>query len=142
MKKILLIGFGNEYRRDDGLGIKLLDLIDNNVEKMKVQELTFDISEILKDYDIVIFIDASIEGDEISFRKISGEKAFSPLTHHTSCEELLIWTKTLYGKTPEFYLLSLRGYDFDFGEELSKKAEENLQKGLEFLKGFLEGLNE
>lgn len=141
MKKVLLIGFGNEYRRDDGLGIKLLDLVEN-IEKIKVQELTFDMAEILKDYDVVIFVDASIEGDEFSFRKISEESTFSPLTHHTSCEELLIWTKTLYGKCPDIYLLSIKGYDFDFGEELSEKAKENLEKGVEFLRGFLEGLNE
>lgn len=141
MKKVLLVGFGNEYRRDDGLGIKLLDLVDN-IEKIKVQELTFDMAEILKNYDIVVFVDASIEGDEISFRKITEEITFSPLTHHTSCEELLIWTKTLYGKAPEFYLLSIKGYDFDFGEELSEKAKENLEKAFEFIKGFLEGINE
>jgi len=139
--KILLVGFGNPYRRDDGLGIKLLDLINYNVEKMKVQELSFDMAEILKDYDMVIFVDASLEGDEISFRKIQEESTFSPLTHHTPCEELLSWTRVLYGKTPEFYLLSIRGYDFDFGEELSDKAKENLEKALEFIKGFLESIS-
>jgi len=140
LKKILLVGFGNPFRRDDGLGIKLLDLIDDKVEKLKVQELTFDMAEIFKDYDIVIFIDASIEGDEISLKKITEEKTFSPLTHHTSCEELLSWTRTLYNKNPEFYLLSIRGYDFDFGEEISERALENLKKGLEFIKGFLENI--
>lgn len=136
--KILLVGFGNPYRRDDGLGIKLLDLIEHNVEKIKVQELTFDMAEIFKDYDMVIFIDASLEGDEVVFRRIKEESTFSPLTHHTPCEELLSWTRLLYGKTPEFYLLSIRGYDFDFGEELSEKAKENLKKAKEFLKSFLE----
>lgn len=139
--KILLIGFGNPYRRDDGLGIKLLDLINYDVEKMKVQELTFDMAEIVKDYDVVIFVDASLEGNEISFRKIQEEPTFSPLTHHTPCEELLSWTRVLYGKTPQFYLLSIRGYDFDFGEELSDKARENLEKALEFIKGFLESIS-
>ncbi|MCX7942626.1 MAG: hydrogenase maturation protease [Dictyoglomaceae bacterium] len=142
MKKILLVGFGNEYRKDDGLGIKLLDLIEGEFDKIKIQELTFDMAEIIKNYDIVIFVDASLEGKEISFRKISEKCTFSPLTHHTSCEELLIWTKALYGKTPEFYLLSIKGYDFDFGEELSEEAKKNLEKGLKFLKRFIEGLNE
>lgn len=141
MIKILLIGFGNEYRRDDGLGLKLLDLINGDIEKIKVQELTFDIAEILKDYNVVIFIDASLDGDEIIFRKIEEKRVFSPLTHHTSCEELLSWARTLYGKTPDLYLLSIRGYDFDFGEELSEKAKENLKKGLDFLKKFLESIN-
>ncbi len=141
MRKILLIGFGNEYRRDDGLGIKLLDLINGDIEKIKVQELTFDVAEVLKDYDVVIFIDASIDGEEVIIRKIEEKKIFSPFTHHTSCEELLSWTRTLYGKNPDFYLLSLRGYDFDFGEELSEKAKENLKKGLDFLEKFLENIH-
>ncbi|MGB4645680.1 MAG: hydrogenase maturation protease [Dictyoglomaceae bacterium] len=139
MKKIILVGFGNEYRRDDGLGIKLLDYFEN-IQKIKVQELAFDLAENLKDYDIVIFSDAAIEGDDVAFRKIEKEEKFSPLTHHMTCEELLIWISTLYHKEPEFYLLSMKGYDFDFGEEFSEKARENLEKGVKTLEEFLKNI--
>lgn len=139
MKKILLVGFGNEFRRDDGLGIKLLDFIDD-ISKLKVQELSLDLIEIFKDYDIVIFIDSAIQGDEISFKRIERKEKFSPLTHHMTCEEILFWMDALYKKSPEFYLLSIRGYDFDFGEELSYEGRKNLERGIEFIKDILERL--
>lgn len=137
MKKLLIVGFGNEFRRDDGLGIKLLDQINENVDKLKVQELSIDLVDILKEYDIVLFVDASIEGGPISFKKIEKEEKFSPLTHHLTCEELLFWIDALYKRSPEFYLLSIRGYDFDFGEELSEKARENLDLAKKFVQNFI-----
>lgn len=136
-KKFVLVGFGNEFRRDDGLGIKLLDLIDEKMPKIKIQGLSVDLIDEIKDFEIVIFIDASIEGENINFRKIEKEKKFSPLTHHMSPEELLIWAENINKKNYEFYLLSIRGYDFDFGEGLSDKANENLLKAKDFLQNFL-----
>lgn len=141
-KRVILVGFGNEFRRDDSLGIRLLDLIEDvRVEKIKVQELSYSIIDEIKDFDIVIFIDASIEGNDINFKKIEKKEKFSPLTHHIPPEELLIWAEFINKKKYDFYVLSIRGYDFDFGEELSENAKKNLQKGVIFLKNFLKSLN-
>ncbi|MGC8943417.1 MAG: hydrogenase maturation protease [Caldisericia bacterium] len=137
IEKIVLIGFGNEYRRDDGLGIKLLDLIDEEISKIKIQELSIDILDDIKDFDTVIFIDAALEGEDINFRKIEKETKFSPLTHHISPEELLIWAENINKKSYNFYLLSIRGYDFDFGEEISEGGLKNLLKAKEYLQNFL-----
>jgi len=137
IKKVLLVGFGNEYRRDDGLGIRLLDLIDDEIQKIKIQELSIDILDDIKNFEVVIFVDAALEGEDINFRKIEKEPKFSPLTHHLSPEELLIWAENINKKNYEFYLLSIRGYDFDFGEEISKEGERNLLKAKDFLSNFL-----
>ena len=137
IKKVLLVGFGNEYRRDDGLGIRLLDLVDDEIQKIKIQELSIDILDDIKNFEVVIFVDAALEGEDINFRKIEKEPKFSPLTHHLSPEELLIWAENINKKNYEFYLLSIRGYDFDFGEEISKEGERNLLKAKDFLSNFL-----
>lgn len=137
INKTVLVGFGNEYRKDDGLGIKLLDLIDEKISKIKIQELSIDILDDIKDFETVIFVDAALEGEDINFRKIEKEPKFSPLTHHLSPEELLIWAENINKKNYEFYLLSIRGYDFDFGEELSEEGGKNLLKAKDFLLKFL-----
>jgi hypothetical protein len=49
----------------------------------------------------------------------------------------LIWAEFINKKNYEFYLLSIRGYDFDFGEEISKEGERNLLKAKDFLSNFL-----
>ena len=137
INKTVLVGFGNEYRKDDGLGIRLLDLIDEKISKIKIQELSIDILDDIKDFETVIFVDAALEGEDINLRKIEKEPKFSPLTHHLSPEELLIWAENINKKNYEFYLLSIRGYDFDFGEELSEEGKKNLLKAKDFLLKFL-----
>lgn len=126
--KTVLVGFGNEYRKDDGLGIRLLDLIDEKISKIKIQELSIDILDDIKDFETVIFVDAALEGEDINLRKIEKEPKFSPLTHHLSPEELLIWAENINKKNYEFYLLSIRGYDFDFGEEPSEEGKKKFIK--------------
>lgn len=135
--KIILIGFGNEFRGDDGIGPKLLDLIECDVKKIKTQEITFDLIEDIKDFNTVIFIDASIEGEPIKFDKVKRTPKLSPFTHILSLEELLIWAESLNKKRYDFYLLSIRGYNFDFSEHLSDKARLNLKKGRDFLLKFI-----
>jgi len=135
--KTVLVGFGNEYRKDDGLGIRLLDLIDEKISKIKIQELSIDILDDIKDFETVIFVDAALEGEDINLRKIEKEPKFSPLTHHLSPEELLIWAENINKKNYEFYLLSIKGYDFDFGEEPSEEGKKNLLKAKDFLLKFL-----
>jgi len=56
INKTVLVGFGNEYRKDDGLGIKLLDLIDEKISKIKIQELSIDILDDIKDFETVILL--------------------------------------------------------------------------------------
>lgn len=135
--KIILVGFGNVYRKDDGLGITLLDSIPEDIHKLKIPEISIDLAEVIKDFDVVIFIDAAINGERFTFKKLSSNSSNSPLSHHMSCEELLIWTRVLYQTEPEAYLLSIKGYDFDFGKELSEEGKRNLEEASTYIRKFI-----
>jgi hydrogenase maturation protease len=137
--KFLLIAYGNEYRADDGIGQFILQKIGINVDKKYINELTLDLVEDIKDYENVVFIDASIEGDPVNLRKIEPENKTSPLSHHLPPERILYFVNLLYKKNPQIYLLSVRGYDFDFKNEISPRAIENAMKGIEKLKSLIMG---
>jgi len=49
--------------------------------------------------------------------------SFEPalVSHHMKPEALLALAVQLYGGAPEAALISIRGFDFDFGEELSER---------------------
>ena len=60
-KKILIIGYGNTLRGDDGVGYKIAEIIEqwniNNITSLAVHQLTPDLAENIAQADTVIFVD-------------------------------------------------------------------------------------
>lgn len=54
-----------------------------------------------------------------------------------SPSSVLALCRELYGKEPDAFLLSIKGYSWEFGEEISRRARENLDKALVFFKRIL-----
>jgi Ni,Fe-hydrogenase maturation factor len=54
--------------------------------------------------------------------------------HAASPAYILALCQKLYRKSPETYLLQIRGYEWEFKEGLSPGAEKNLRKALDFIK--------
>ncbi|MGC9521370.1 MAG: hydrogenase maturation protease [Anaerolineae bacterium] len=141
-RRTLVAGFGNLYRRDDGvarvvvnrllegLGREPLDSLDDGFENVGHQvdavvlhQLVPELAEDLKDYDLVIFVDAHVgngimepiheEWIEVAYR--------TPFVYHqTHPSTILALAKQMHGAAPDAILLSLLGHDFDFGEGLSE----------------------
>ena len=137
--KILLIGYGNPGRLDDGLGPAAAEA----VEKMNIDGITVDSDyqltvedavEIAK-HDVVIFVDADVKGPEpFYFKKIKAADSVSFSSHSITPKSLLALMKEIYGNEVDAYVLGIRGYEFnEFEERLSKKAKENLGAAVEFL---------
>lgn len=138
-RKILLIGFGNPAREDDGLGIAVAEA----VEKMEIEgvsvdsnyQLTVEDAATIAEHDIVIFADASIEGEEpFSFFEIIPSEDPKMDSHSMEPDSLMGLAKEAFNAKAEGYMLGIRGYSFSmFTETMTKKALENLEKTLNFL---------
>ena len=137
---ILLVAYGNEYRGDDGLGQYILRRIGFPCEKVALYELTLEQAETIRDYRLVVFIDASIEGEPVQLRPLHRRDVSSPLSHHLPPEKLLHYVWLIYQKEPEAWLLSVRGYDFDFSDSLSPDAQANAEEAVRRLEEFLRRL--
>jgi hydrogenase maturation protease len=138
-RKVLLIGFGNPGRLDDGLGPALAEKIEAlNIPGVKVDsnyQLTIEDAAYVAENDIVIFADASVNCKEpFIFSRIDPKKDISFTTHSIDPGSVLGLSKELFHAETEGYILGIRGYDFnEFGEHLSKKAEENLCQAVDFI---------
>ena len=143
MNKTLLLGYGNADRQDDGVAWHILVAIAKklgfkppeepgepfntqryNLDLMFVLQLLPELAEDLRTYDHVVFIDAhtgEIE-KEISALKIDPLYQHSPFTHHLSPQTLLSITQTIYNKYPQGIILSVRGYEFGFERQLSRRT--------------------
>jgi hypothetical protein len=58
-------------------------------------------------------------------------------THAASPGYIVKLCSNLFGKCPEVFLLHVKGYEWEFSERLSEKAEINLQKAFGFMKDYL-----
>lgn len=143
-KKILIYAYGNPGRQDDGLGNRLVEELEpwiyekrlKNVELDSNFQLNIEDADNIRDKDIVVFVDASIEDIE-HFRldQVEPSEGRSEFTMHSASPAfVLALCIKLYHKHPETYILQIRGYEWEFQEGLSVKAAENLQLATSFLK--------
>ena len=143
---ILLYGYGNPGRKDDGLGPILVDLVEKWIIEKKIKNISIDSNYQLniedaytiRDYDIVIFIDASIEEiDDFIVTRVEPSEKVNYTMHSVSPSFVLNLCNKLYHYTPETFLLHIKGYEFQLQEGLSEKGQENLESALAFVKNLL-----
>ncbi len=136
---ILLVGFGNPAREDDGLGPAAAD----ELEKYNIEGLTVDANYQLSvedaadaaEHDIVIFVDASIKGDgPFEFFQLEPVNQQSFSSHSVEPAGVLGMAKELFNSKCRGYMMGIRGYSFEmFTEVMTEKAGENLKLAVDFL---------
>lgn len=142
--KILIYGYGNPGRQDDGLGIYFSEELESWVANNNLTEIEFESayqlniedSELISGYDLVIFADATIEPiDSFIYTKVQPDEAKIEFTMHAvSASYILGLCNKLYQKYPETWLIHLKGYEWELEEGLTIEAQINLGKALEFMK--------
>jgi hydrogenase maturation protease len=143
--RALIIGYGNPYRRDDGVALVVInslrqriglhalepdeDGLDNlgyPVDTIMLHQLLPELVPVAANYEKLIFVDAhtSTLPEHVKVIEIHEMYGFQAVTHHLSPQMLLALVKDIAGRVPESYLVSIRGEDFDFGEGLSAACAE------------------
>lgn len=136
---ILLIGYGNPGRLDDGLGPALAAEVERwqhpGIHVDSDYQLTVEDAGDIAAYDIVIFADASVNGKEPYFlHPVEPKPALSFSSHSVEPEALMHMAHTLFDGKTRGYVLGIRGYEFnEFGERLSERAARNLERALQFV---------
>lgn len=144
---ILLIGFGNPGRLDDGLGPAFADAVEAmNIDGVTVDadyQLAVEDSAAVAAHQTVVFADAAVDGPApFSFRRLEA-RAKVPLgftSHSVRPEAVLVMAREMFDSEAEAYMLGIRGYEFNqFAEGLSTPARRNLRAALEFIEPVLRG---
>jgi hydrogenase maturation protease len=147
MKKILVYGYGNPGRQDDGLGVHCAKKIKTWAEKQFSGSIDVDMNyqlniedaEKISHYDQVIFVDASCENiPAFLLSKLEPSEDQLEFTMHAmSPSYVLHLCQTLFGKHPESHLLHIKGYEWAMKEGLTSKAQQNLEEGYKATKDLL-----
>lgn len=138
-----MIGFGNIYRRDDGVGFAVINALrerlkmpplgiqddgfndlGHDVDTVVVHQLVPELAEVVARYDRIVFVDAHISSipDSIKIEEVAICYKTTSVLHQLHPCALLALTYELYNCAPHGILVSVRGGDFDFGEGLSEQT--------------------
>ena len=142
MQKILVIGYGNPDREDDGVGWHVLQKLSEhfrspvialdggtfepayNPQLVFVLQLTPEMAESVAEYDFACFVDAhtGAYAEEVRLASIKPSYETAPFTHHFTAESCLELAQALYGHAPVGLVVSVRGYHFGYRTELSAQT--------------------
>lgn len=159
MKHKLIIAYGNPDRQDDGAGWYVLqktahqlgfpissyndDFYSNlgrNPDFFFTLQLTPEMSDLIKDYDEVCFVDASVgkTSKDLEIQTLTPGYQFSPLSHHMSPQSLLDITRSVTNQCPISYLLTIPGKEFGFSDQLSDQARSASDAAISWLLDWVE----
>ncbi len=144
--KILFYGYGNPGCQDDALGINFVEQLQIWTTAMDYKNIFFEVNyqlniedaETISGYDIVYFVDASLEHmDGFKLSRVEHQEARVEFTMHAiSPGVVLSLCQQIYADVPEVYLLHIKGFKWDLESAgvLSPEAENNLFLALNFMR--------
>ncbi len=156
---LLIVGYGNLDREDDGVAWHILSRLAARLEiafAATPEEYEFipgqsidlyfglqlvpELSEVLNQYARVCFVDAHTGAvpEEIHFEPLLAQMQPSPFTHHLTAAALLSLTAALYPQPPEAVLVSVRGYNFGFSQQLSPATNRLADQAVSIIADWIE----
>jgi hydrogenase maturation protease len=145
LSQILIVGYGNTLRSDDGVGYQVAENVAAwqipQVRSISKHQLLPELAPIIADTDIVIFIDAIVAIDRptrnIHITPLDPDPDTTFSTHLLTPQLLLSLTQRLYHKNPEAYLITIPAINFSLGMTLSPIADQGKNLALDYLKSVL-----
>ena len=139
----LILACGNPARGDDAVGPRLIERLGAipdptpglDLELLTDYQLQVEHALDLRGRDIVVFVDAALQGPEpYDFSPVISEPVATITTHAMTPGALLrVYGQVVGGQPPDCRLLAIRGYAFELGSGLSPRAEANLEAALQHL---------
>jgi hydrogenase maturation protease len=159
LNRTLVLGYGNPDRQDDGVAWHVLHALavrldlpapdsyeeefppNDRLDFAFTLQLTPEMAEQIAPYERVCFVDAhtgSIAA-EVQLVTVAAQFQQSPFTHHLTAQSLLSMCQTLYEKTPQAALLSIRGHQFEFERQLSTETAALVSEAVQKILGWIKG---
>ena len=136
---LLVIGYGNTLRGDDGVGPKVAEAVAAlalpGVHAMACPLLTPELAEAVSQAQVVIFVDAAVDAPrEVQRRKLEPAASSQIMAHAASPATLLALARDVFGHAPEAWWLTIPVEDLGIGEEFSPLAQRGFECALQQLK--------
>ena len=132
---LLVIGYGNELRSDDGVGPKTAAAVAEwnlpGVRTLTCHQLTPELAVPVAASHCVVFVDACV--GSASSVELCGLRPAAPdqiMAHAADPRFLLRLAKDIFGRKPSAFWLTIPIENVAFGQGFSARAEEGIQAAL------------
>jgi hydrogenase maturation protease len=144
--RLLVIGYGNELRGDDGVGpaaaARTGELGLPGVEILTVHQLVPELADPISRAATVVFVDASVEElEDVQMRELQPLEDVQVSAHSSDPRGLLTLARDLFDRAPAAWMISIPVSDFSFGEQLSRQAQDGVEKAVQMVRRLAETLH-
>ena len=144
--QILIIGYGNTLRSDDGVGQAVAEAVKTTefVTSLAVHQLTPELAEPLANVDLAIFVDAYPADAEqrVQVSPLAPADSGMMMGHTSSPQSLLAIAQILYNHYPQAWLVAIPGQNFELGTHLSPLVKQRVEQALEVIDRLIKEYND
>ena len=133
---LLLVGYGNTLRSDDGVGPKVVEAIAAlnlpGVETLICDLLTPEVADPISRADTVVFVDAAIDAPaEVQLRTLLPADSSQIMAHAADPRTVLALAHDVFGHAPEAWWLTIPVKDIGIGEQFSDLAWKGVGRAIQ-----------
>ena len=142
---ILVIGYGNTLRGDDGVGPRVAEAVAQlalpGVRTLVCPMLTPELADPISRAGKVIFVDAAVDApNEVQWRKLEPNETSQLMAHAADPRTMLALARDVFGHTPEAWWLTIPAVDLSFREEFSPTGQRGFAEALKKIRAFCRSL--
>lgn len=136
---ILVIGYGNTLRGDDGVGPRVAEGVAKwglpTVRALGVHQLTPELAEPLAAADLAIFVDARVPQADATVRvePLAPAAHMAAISHSGDPRSLLGLARIAFGRSPRAWSITIPANATSIGTHLSLTAEHGVKEALEHI---------
>ncbi len=136
---LLVIGYGNTLRSDDGVGPKVAEAVDAlhlaGVKTLACDLLTPELADPVSKAETVVFVDAALDAPrEVQLRPLAPAASSQIMAHAADPRTLLALARDVFGHAPQAWWLTIPARDLALGEKLSASAQSGMAHAVELVK--------
>lgn len=136
---LLVIGYGNTLRSDDGVGPKVAEAVEAlklpGVRTLVCQQLSPEHAEPISHARVVVFVDAAVDTPkEVQLRPLKPNESSQLMAHAADPRTILALARDVFGHAPRAWWLTIPAMNLEFSETLSPEAQRGVTEASEKIK--------
>ncbi len=133
---LLVIGYGNTLRGDDGVGPRVAEAVGAlrlpGVRTLICQQLSPEHAAPISLADTVVFVDAAVDAPtEVQLRQLTPNDSPQLMAHAADPRTMLALARDVFGHVPQAWWLTIPAVNLEFSEALTPEAQRGCAEALE-----------
>lgn len=128
---LLVIGYGNTLRSDDGVGPRVAEAIETlalpEVSVISCRQLAPEFAEPIARAARVVFVDAAVDCTELQMREMQPAQTAQIIAHAPDPKTMLALARDVFGHCPLAWWLTIPVSNIDIGETLTETGERGFE---------------